>query len=123
MPVNEAIVLRALEAVRALSKPARAERCQAALDTVKMIRDPQEASECGPECYKIELGKRIHRPWTGQCNAKVQASTLRQVVHTCWHCSGATVCGCISCAEGLPAGAGWQCLICKGAGKVIARVQ
>src|SRR5579875_2438365 len=79
---------------------------------------PESSAMCGPDCYEIEPGRRIHRPWTGRCRAKVQPPTPRQIERTCWHCSGATTCPCIVCAERLAAGERGECAICRGSGKV-----
>jgi len=85
---------------------------------------PQEASgECGPECYEVEPGKRIHQPWTGQCKAEVQLLVAWQIELKCWHCGGSGSCPCVSCTGECPSGTGGECVICKGSGKALAWVQ
>ena len=76
--------------------------------------------ECGLECYFIGEGKRIHRPWSGRCEAKVKKFIPRQIERTCWHCSGSGRCKCIVCAEGLPSAIEAECTVCAGIGKVAA---
>ncbi len=84
-------------------------------------------TDCGPECYSAvnpDTGKleKIYRPWAGGCKARFQTPEPRQVERTCWHCSGASRCGCISCAERLPAGANGECMICHGTGRALVWV-
>src|SRR5579872_5680807 len=88
------------ELIDALRRSGRKESSTAIADPPKPTPTP---AQCGPGCYSIGDGKRIHRPWTGQCKAKFQALELRQVERECWHCKGSTRCGCIACAEGLGA--------------------
>lgn len=85
---------------------------------------PAQPIECGPDCYEVEASRRIHRPWTGKCRAKIQVAEPQQVERECWHCRGSTRCACIACCEGLPAGAGSEstCMICKGTGKALVWV-
>lgn len=85
-------------------------------------KSPLHPAACGPECYEIEPGKRIHRPWAG-CRTKIERPVLRQIPAKCWHCGGGGRCGCISCAERLAAGERGECLLCGGSGKVAAWVQ
>jgi hypothetical protein len=81
-----------------------------------------EPTQCGPECYEIEPGRRIHRPWTGKCRAKIQVAEPRHLERQCWHCHGSTRCACISCCEGLPAGSEATCMTCNGTGKALVWV-
>jgi hypothetical protein len=82
-----------------------------------------EPADCGPDCYEIEPGRRIHRPWAGTCRAKIQTAEPRRVERECWHCRGTLRCACIACAESLVSGADAECDVCHGTGKVMAWVQ
>lgn len=81
-----------------------------------------EPSECGPDCYGIEPGRRIHRPWPGKCRTRFETREPRQIERQCWHCHGSTRCACIPCCEGLPAGSETTCMVCKGTGKALVWV-
>jgi hypothetical protein len=91
-------------------------------ETSVTVQPKPEPAECGPDCYEVEPGRRIHRPWTDKCRAKIQDAEPRQVERVCWHCRGELRCGCISCAEYMPAGRDGECGICHGTGRTLAWV-
>ena len=67
---------------------------------------------CSPDCYELEPGIWIHRPWTGCTTIKPEAESQRKVVVTC-HCRGQKKCGCSACWQGGPR----DCAACKGTGQ------
>lgn len=70
---------------------------------------------CSPDCYELEPGVWIHRPWTGCTTVKLEPSgSARRVVVTCRHCRGEKKCGCIACWQG----GSRDCVACKGTGQV-----
>lgn len=83
------------------------------------ILEALKKHECGPECYSIRDGKRIHRPWSERCQAKIEKPVPRQIERTCWHCQGSGHCKCFVCAEALPGGFEAECGICRGTGKAL----
>lgn len=74
-------------------------------------------NRCSPECYEVEPGRWIHRPWAGCTTIKPEAPRLRKVSVTCEHCRGEKRCACIAC---YPTG---ECVTCKGTGQVWRWVQ
>jgi len=80
----------------------------------------QRPATCSPECYGLEPGVWIHRPWAGCTEKKVEASSPKhKVAMTCWDCHGERVCGCIACWQLGPG----ECVACKGAGRIWRWVQ
>lgn len=80
-------------------------------------------STCSAQCYEVEPGAWIHRPWAGctTCNALPTAAG-REVSVICWHCKGEKTCGCSTCAPGSLARTG-ECATCKGAGQLWRWIQ
>src|SRR5579875_838602 len=70
---------------------------------------PESSAMCGPDCYEIEPGRRIHRPWTGRCRAKAQHPGHRQISRTFWYSAGASICVGMVSVERLAAGVGGEC--------------
>jgi len=69
---------------------------------------------CSPDCYEIEPGVWIHRPWTGCTTGETEvAQPLRRVAVTCWHCQGERECSCTACWQAGPS----ECAWCKGTGQ------
>jgi len=53
---------------------------------------------CSPDCYELEPGIWIHRPWTGCTTGEAEvAQPLRRVAVKCWHCQGDRECCCSAC--------------------------
>jgi len=77
---------------------------------------------CSPDCYEVQPGAWIHRPWAG-CTTTTQPETARRhVMVTCWHCHEEKVCGCITCWQPV-SGEQSQCAVCKGSGQVWRWIQ
>lgn len=75
---------------------------------------------CSKECYEVEPGCWIHRPWAGCTTTRTPAAeTSREMAElVCWHCLGRKRCNCANCQEPDDA-----CGVCAGAGLVRGRVQ
>jgi hypothetical protein len=79
-------------------------------------------STCALQCYEVEPGVWIHRPWTGCTTSKAEPSTAgREVSMVCWHCKGERTCDCSTCAPGSLSKAG-ECVWCKGVGQLWRQV-
>jgi hypothetical protein len=76
---------------------------------------------CSPDCYEVDPGVWIHRPWAGCMTIKPEATVSQQrVAVTCWHCHGEKSCACSACwQQGGPS----ECVTCKGRGQVWRWVQ
>jgi hypothetical protein len=75
---------------------------------------------CSKECYEVEPGCWIHRPWAGCTTTRGPAvEAYRDVVElVCWHCLGRKRCNCANCQEPDD-----TCAVCSGAGLVRGTVQ
>lgn len=75
---------------------------------------------CSADCYELEPGIWIHRPWTGCTTVKLEPSgSKHKVAVTCWHCQGGKTCGCITCSQGGPG----NCVTCNGTGQLMSWIQ
>lgn len=74
---------------------------------------------CSPDCYQVEPGVWIHRPWTGCTTIKESPEPLRKVAVTCWHCHGEKRCDCMACWQNGPG----ECVACKGTGELWRWIQ
>jgi hypothetical protein len=76
---------------------------------------------CSKECYEVEPGCWIHRPWAGCTTTRALAAEApRRVAElVCCHCLGTKRCSCASgCHESEDA-----CRVCRGTGSVHGWVQ
>ncbi len=69
---------------------------------------------CSPDCYELEAGVWIHRPWTRCTTGKTESNGPHKITVTCWHCRGEKSCACIACWQAGPG----ECVACKGNGQV-----
>lgn len=76
-------------------------------------------ASCSTDCYELEPGIWIHRPWAGCATSKAESSEPRKVTVTCWHCRGEKSCACIACWKAGPG----ECMACEGSGHVWRWVQ
>jgi TubC N-terminal docking domain len=76
-------------------------------------------STCSPDCYELEPGIWIHRPWAGCTTSKTESFEPRKVSVTCWHCRGEKSCACVACWKAGPG----ECVACEGSGHVWRWVQ
>jgi hypothetical protein len=84
-------------------------------EIVRMLSSRPET--CSKECYEVEPGRWIHRPWAGCTTRTSAAEAPRRVAGiVCRHCLGTKHCSCSS--HGLDV-----CGVCKGAGSVQEWVQ
>jgi hypothetical protein len=85
-------------------------------EIVRMLSSRRET--CSKECYEVERGRWIHRPWAGCTTARTSADeTPRRMAElVCWHCLGTKQCGCSSHDSDV-------CGVCQGAGSVQGWVQ
>ena len=75
---------------------------------------------CSADCYEVEPGIWIHRPWTGCITVKLEPSgSEHKVAVTCWHCRGERSCRCSACWLGSPS----DCVVCKGTGQTWRWIQ
>jgi len=72
---------------------------------------------CSKECYEVEPGRWIHRPWAGCTTNPAPTEAPRQIAElVCWHCRGTGGCNCTSCNEP-------GCGVCAGTGLVRGWIQ
>jgi hypothetical protein len=84
-------------------------------EIVRMLSSRPET--CSKECYEVERGRWIHRPWAGCTTRTSGAEALRRVAEVvCWHCLGMKHCSCSSHGSDV-------CGVCQGAGSVQVWVQ
>jgi hypothetical protein len=75
-------------------------------------RRPRPAT-CSSECYEIEPGKWIHRPWTGCTTIQPEVDEPEPAASVqCGHCQGEGECACIACYKAGPG----RCVACHGKG-------
>jgi hypothetical protein len=85
-------------------------------EIVRMLSSRPET--CSKECYEVEHGRWIHRPWAGCTTTRTSAGEApRRVAEVvCWHCLGTKHCSCSSHVSNV-------CGVCQGAGSVQGWVQ
>lgn len=74
---------------------------------------------CSKECYEVERGRRVHRPWARCTTTRTSAVTEtpgRTAELVCWHCLGTKRCSCLSHDSDV-------CGVSKGAGSVQGWIQ
>lgn len=74
---------------------------------------------CSPECYEVEFGVWIHRPWAVCASSPPKAEERCKALATCWHCQGEKKCGCSACWRGGSS----NCTVCKGLGHLAEWLQ
>jgi hypothetical protein len=83
-------------------------------EIVRMLSSRRET--CSKECYEVERGRWIHRPWAGCTPARAAEAPRQMAELICWHCLGTKRCSCLSHGSGV-------CGVCKGTGSVQGWVQ
>ena len=93
-------------------------------EMISLIREAKPAilealrnrpATCSLDCYELEPGFWIHRPWTGCTTGDAEvAQPLRRVAVSCWHRQGERECSCSACWQARPS----ECAWCKGTGQV-----
>ena len=103
---------------QALDDTLRARIRQAKPAILEILRN--RPSTCSPDCYEVEPGVWVHRPWARCTTIKPEAGEAqRRVSVTCWHCRGEKTCGCSACWQsGLQ-----KCAPCRGTGQVWKWIQ
>jgi hypothetical protein len=88
-------------------------------EIVRMLSARPET--CSKECYEVERGRWIHRPWSGCTTSQaIAAEAPRQMDElVCWHCLGTKRCNCASGCHELDD----TCRVCRGSGRVRGWVQ
>jgi len=84
-------------------------------EILEILRD--RPVTCCLDCYQLERGIWVHRPWAGCKTIKAEAAEEAGgvVLVTCWHCRGEKVCDCSACWKGVNRCA---CTFCKGTGRM-----
>jgi hypothetical protein len=94
---------------------ARAVKCE----LVRMLSS--RPATCSKECYEVEAGRWIHRPWAGCTTSQaIAAEAPREMEElVCWHCLGTKRCSCAGgCHEAQD-----TCAVCRGLGRVRGWIQ
>jgi hypothetical protein len=73
---------------------------------------------CSKECYEVEPGRWIHRPWAGCTTTRAVEAPGHMAELACWHCLGGKRCDCSNCGA-----ADHACGVCSGTGLVRGWVQ
>jgi hypothetical protein len=86
-------------------------------DLIRMLSRRPET--CSKECYEVEPGCWIHRPWAGCATPPATTEAPRKMAKlVCWHCLGEKRCNCSDCS-----GQENACRVCARTGRVQGWVQ